>query len=159
MEAHGVWLEEEKQPEAIVDLLKEYRPDILVVTGHDALIGGGKRNFRDINSYRNSKYFVQSVKNARLYEPSRDELVIFAGACQSYFEAILEAGANFASSPTRVFIHAYDPVFIAEKIAFTPINKTVDVSDVISASVTGIEGVGGIETRGRFRLGLPKTPY
>lgn len=159
IEAVGRCIAEDKQHESVVKLIDEYRPDILVLTGHDALIGGGKKDFSDINNYRNSKYYVESVKKARVFEPSRDDLVIFAGACQSYFEAILSAGANFASSPTRIFIHAYDPVFIAEKVAFTPINKTVDVSDAITASVTGIEGVGGLETRGKFRLGLPKTPY
>lgn len=159
IEAVGRCISEDKQQDQVVALIDEYRPDILVLTGHDALIGGGKKDFRDINNYRNSKYFCESVKRARVFEPSRDDLVIFAGACQSCFEAILAAGANFASSPTRIFIHAYDPVFIAEKVAFTPINKTVDVSDAITASVTGIEGVGGLETRGKFRLGLPKTPY
>lgn len=156
IEAVGRHVEESKQPDAVGDLLKEFRPDILVVTGHDALLGG-KRDLKNIESYRNSKYYVQSVINARLFEPSRDDLVIFSGACQSYFEAILTAGANFASSPTRIFIHAYDPVFIAEKVAFTPINKIVDINDAITASVTGIEGVGGVETRGKFRLGLPRT--
>ncbi|MDD4600082.1 Sporulation-specific protease YabG [bioreactor metagenome] len=159
IEANGRCITEDKQKDSVVELLAEYRPDILVLTGHDALIGNGKKDFSDINSYRNSKYFCESVKRARNFEPSRDDLVIFAGACQSYFEAILASGANFASSPTRIFIHAYDPVFIAEKVAFTPINKTVDVSDALTASVTGIEGVGGLETRGKFRLGLPKTPY
>ncbi|GBG58205.1 peptidase [Sporomusaceae bacterium FL31] len=159
IEAAGRCIDEAKQPEHVLALLQEYRPDILVLTGHDALIGGGKKDLKDINNYRNSKYFVEAVRKARSFEPSRDDLVIFAGACQSYFEAILASGANFASSPTRIFIHAYDPVFIAEKVAFTPINKTVDVSDAITASVTGIEGVGGLETRGKFRLGMPKTPY
>lgn len=159
IEAVGRFIEEEKQPDSLLALLKEHRPDILVVTGHDALIGGGKKGFRDINNYRTSKHFVRSVQVAREYIPSRDELVIFAGACQSYFEAILAAGANFASSPNRIFIHAYDPVFIAEKVAFTPIAKTVDINDAITASVTGVEGVGGIETRGKFRLGMPKSPY
>ncbi len=28
----------------------------------------------------------------------------FAGACQSYFEALISAGANFASSPARILI-------------------------------------------------------
>lgn len=156
IEAVGRHVEEENQPDVLVALLKEIRPDILVVTGHDALVGGNK-DLKDVNSYRHSRYYIQSVINARLFEPSRDELVIFAGACQSYFEAILQAGANFASSPNRIFIHAYDPVFIAEKIAFTSINKIVDINDAITASVTGIEGVGGVETRGKFRLGLPKT--
>lgn len=159
IEAEGRYIEEDKQPDALLALLKEYRPDILVVTGHDALIGGGKKGFRDINNYRTSKYFVRCAQIAREFQPSRDDLVIFAGACQSYFEALLAAGANFASSPTRIFIHAYDPVFIAEKVAFTPIGKTVDVNDAITASVTGAEGVGGVETRGKFRLGMPKSPY
>lgn len=159
MEAVGRCIEEARQPEQVINLIDEYRPDILILTGHDALIGNGKKDLKDINHYRNSKYFVESVKKARIFEPARDDLVIFAGACQSYFEALLAAGANFASSPTRIFIHAYDPVFIAEKVAFTPINRTVDIGDAITSSVTGIEGVGGVETRGKFRLGLPKTPY
>jgi spore coat assemly protein len=159
LDAVGRWVEEARQPEQVSALVQEFHPDILVLTGHDALIGNGKKNLSDLSSYRTSQYFVQAVKNARLLQRSRDDLVIFAGACQSYFEAILAAGANFASSPTRIFIHAYDPVFIAEKVAFTPICKTVDISDAITASVTGIDGVGGLETRGKFRLGLPKTPY
>ena len=159
IEAVGKCIEEVKQPVHIAKLVEQYRPDILVITGHDALIGGGKKDLKDIRNYRHSTYFVESVKQARSVEPNRDDLVIFAGACQSHFEAILAAGANFASSPVRIFIHAYDPVFIAEKVAFTPINMTVDVGDAITASVTGIKGVGGIETRGKFRLGLPKTPY
>ncbi len=158
IQAEGRWVEEAKQADVVAGLLEEIRPDILVLTGHDALSGNGKKDINDINNYRNSKHFVAAVKKARQFEPSRDELVIFAGACQSHFEAILHAGANFASSPNRIFIHAYDPVFIAEKVAFTPINKTVDVSDAITASVTGVDGVGGLETRGKFRLGMPKTP-
>ncbi|BBB90317.1 MAG TPA: sporulation peptidase YabG [Methylomusa anaerophila] len=157
IQAAGLWVEETKQPEVVTSLLMQHRPDILVLTGHDAITGNGKKDVSDINNYRNSKNFIAAVTLARVFEPSRDDLVIFAGACQSYFEAILSAGANFASSPNRVFIHAYDPVFIAEKVAFTPINKTVDVSDAIAASVTGVDGVGGVETRGKFRLGMPKT--
>lgn len=164
IKAAGEWIEESKQPERVVALLKQHQPDILILTGHDSLINFGKkskekRNFRDINNYRHSKYFVESVHNARSVRPSVDDLIIFAGACQSYFEAILAAGANFASSPTRIFIHAYDPVFIAEKVAFTPIDKIVDISDAITASVTGADGVGGLETRGKFRVGMPRSPY
>lgn len=157
--AIGEHIAEAKQPERIIELLKLHQPDIMIVTGHDALIGNGKKDFRDINNYRNSKYFIQSVLNARSVRPFKDDLIIFAGACQSYYEAILEAGANFASSPTRIFIHAYDPVFIAEKIAFTSINKVVDVAEAVTASVTGLEGVGGIESRGKFRYAGPKSPY
>jgi spore coat assemly protein len=154
----GKLVTETAQPDVVVDLLKEVQPDILVLTGHDSILGGS-RNFGDLNNYRHSKYFVQAVQNARSYCYSRDELVIFAGACQSHYESILSAGANFASSPQRIFIHCYDPVFIAEKVAFTPINQTVAINDAITSSITGIEGVGGVETRGKFRLGLPKSPY
>jgi len=157
IDAVGRWIEECKHADAITDLLTEHQPDILVMTGHDAISGGSKKDLSDISRYRNSKHFIQAVKKARIFEPSRDNLVIFAGACQSYFEAILHSGANFASSPNRIFIHAYDPVFIVEKIAFTPISKIVDIGGAINASVTGIDGVGGIETRGKLRMGMPKT--
>ena len=43
----------------------------------------------------------------------------FAGACQSHFEALIRAGANFASSPSRINIHALDPVYVVGKISFT----------------------------------------
>ena len=52
---------------------------------------------------------------ARQYESNRDSLIIVAGACQSHFEALLRAGANFASSPARILIHALDPLCIAAK--------------------------------------------
>lgn len=158
IEAYGVNIAEKDQPKKIRKLLMEYNPDILVITGHDGLLKN-KRNFNDIRSYRNSKYFVETVKNARKHEKSRDDLIIFAGACQSHYEEILRAGANFASSPHRVFIHALDPVFIIEKVAYTPINKIISARDVIDATITGIKGIGGVETRGKFREGLPRSPY
>ncbi|HHW03544.1 MAG TPA: sporulation peptidase YabG [Thermoanaerobacterales bacterium] len=158
IEAHGACIPEKEQFKKVHQLLMEYNPDILVITGHDGLIRNS-RNFNDIESYRNSKYFIEAVRVARRFEPSLDELVIFAGACQSHYEGILRAGANFASSPHRVFIHALDPVFIIEKVAFTPINKIVSAKDVIDATITGIKGIGGIETRGKFREGLPRSPY
>ncbi len=156
--AIGQSVPEKKQPEAIWNLLKQHRPDILVLTGHDAYIKNSKP-FQSLDSYRHSIYFVEATRKARQYEPGKDDLVIFAGACQSHYEALLEAGANFASSPQRVLIHALDPVFIMEKIAFTTINSTVNIYEVIQHTITGLDGVGGIETRGKFRLGLPRSPY
>jgi spore coat assembly protein len=158
IKAHGFHVPEQKQPEEVVKYLIEYKPDILVMTGHDGLIKD-RKDFSDINNYRSSKFFVQGVKKAREYEPGRDDLVIFAGACQSHYEALIEAGANFASSPQRVLIHAFDPVFIVEKIAYSSINEVVSLKDIINNTITGIEGVGGVESRGRFRLGYPKSPY
>jgi len=147
-----------QQPQVIKDLLKEYRPDILVLTGHDGMVKG-TQNFKSIDSYRNSKYFVEAVKAARSFEPSYDDLVIFAGACQSYYEAIMDAGANFASSPHRVLIHCMDPVFICEKIAFSSISKFLTAQEALENTITGAKGIGGLQTRGKFREGTPKSPY
>jgi spore coat assembly protein len=119
----------------------------------------GESDYTNINSYRSSRFFVEAVKNARDYEPSLDDLVIFAGACQSFYEALIEAGANFASSPHRVLIHALDPVFICEKVAFASINKVLSIQEAISNTITGIKGIGGLETRGKYRQGFPKSPF
>ncbi|HHT62537.1 MAG: sporulation peptidase YabG [Bacillota bacterium] len=154
----GFSVPEKEQPKVILYYLQKYQPDILVITGHDGLIKEA-RDFKNLDNYRNSRHFIETVKVARRFMPGRDDLVIFAGACQSYYEELLAAGANFASSPRRVFIHIFDPVFIVEKIAFTSIKETLTLNDVLSNTVTGVEGVGGIETRGCFRLGYPKSPY
>jgi len=156
--AYGFNLPEREQPQRVVDLVKEYHPDILVLTGHDSL-KKGTRDFSSLDNYRASKYFIEGVKKVRQLVPGRDDLVIFAGACQSHYEGILAAGANFASSPRRVLIHAYDPVYVVEKLAYTSINESVSIKDIIGTTITGIEGVGGVETRGRYRLGYPKSPY
>lgn len=158
LEAIGKLIPEVKQPQEIVSLLREYRPDILVLTGHDGMVKG-TQNFRSVDSYRNSKYFVETVKIARDFEPSYDDLVIFAGACQSYYEAIMDAGANFASSPHRVLIHCLDPVFICEKIAFCSISKFLTAREALENTITGEKGIGGLQTRGKFREGTPKSPY
>ncbi len=155
---HGYHINEENQAENLMDLLVKHKPDMLVLTGHDGLVKGAE-DYRSIRSYHNSKYFTEAIKVARTYEKSLDDLIIFAGACQSHYEALLDAGANFASSPKRVLIHAYDPVFVMEKIAYTSIYEQIVLKDVISGTVTGFDGIGGLETRGKYRLGLPKSPY
>ncbi|MBP7331640.1 MAG: Sporulation-specific protease YabG [Firmicutes bacterium ADurb.Bin373] len=156
--ADGYNIEEKQQSEVVPELLKKHNPDLLVITGHDGFIKG-KSDFLDINNYYSSRCFVEAVKAARLYEKSRDDLVIFAGACQSHYEAILNAGANFASSPHRVMIHAYDPVFVVEKIAYTSIYDPISIKEIITGTITGFNGIGGMETRGKYRFGVPKSPY
>lgn len=116
-------------------------------------------DFGDLLNYRNSKYFVDSVTNLREYEPNYDDLVIFAGACQSCYESILDAGANFASSPKRVLIHCLDPVFLCERIAYTNIASVVEIEQAIGNTLTGIDGIGGLQTRGKYREGFPKSSY
>ncbi|NFH70388.1 sporulation peptidase YabG [Clostridium botulinum] len=158
LEAVGRCIPESKQPGVIVDLVREIKPDIVVLTGHDGVLKDS-RNYLDLNNYRNSKYYLESIKALRDYNSSYDELVIFAGACQSCYECMLDAGANFASSPSRVLIHCLDPVFVCEKIAYTRIDEIVSIRDVIENTITGIKGIGGLQTRGKYREGYPKSPF
>lgn len=82
-------------------------------------------------------------------------MVIFAGACQSYYEAIISAGANFASAPKRVLIDMMDPIIVAQTIAYTPVDDFVPIANIISNTREGISGIGGIQTRGQYRTGMP----
>ncbi len=158
LRAVGKVIPEARQPKVITKLLEEHNPDILVLTGHDNMVKNAV-NYKDLNNYVNSAYFIEAVRNARHYEPNLDQLVIFAGACQSHFEGLVEAGANYASAPQRVFIHALDPLLIVEQIAFTPLDQVADTKSLILNTVTGIRGIGGIQTKGKLRTGIPKTKF
>lgn len=154
----GECIDEFKQPEVILDLVEFYKPDIVVLTGHDSM-SKDIEDYLDLNFYKNSKYFVDSVKQLREYERDLDNLIIFAGACQSCYELLIEAGANFATSPRRVLVHCLDPVFVCYKIFKTSIDKTVKIDDVLNDTITGFNGVGGVQTRGKYREGFPKSFY
>lgn len=156
--AQVLYIPEKDQPQMINNLLKEYHPDILVLTGHDGIIKKDS-NYRDMESYRHSQSFLEAINKSREYEPDRDALVVIAGGCQSYYEKLIEAGANFASSPERVMIHVLDPVFIAEKIAYTSIYEKLYLPNILDDTVTGSKGIGGIQTKGKLRLGLPRFRY
>ncbi|RKP45457.1 sporulation peptidase YabG [Cohnella endophytica] len=152
--AEGMHCHESQMPQVLFRMLPQFNPDIVVITGHDGLLKQ-REDLQQLSSYKNSLNFVQSVQVAREYERNRDSLVIVAGACQSHFEALLQAGANFASSPGRIMIHALDPVYVAVRSAFTPFRDTVNISDVIAHTISGRQGMGGIETMGRYRIGVP----
>lgn len=141
---------ENRQPQMIYSLLNKYNPDILVVTGHDGMIKKGY-NYNDIYNYRNSKYFVETVIRARKWEQGANKLSIFAGACQSYYEAIMEAGANFASSPARILIDFKDPLIVAEKIATTDANKYITIENIKDELRDGENGISGIGSIGKKR--------
>ena len=159
IEAHGYEMVESEQPKMINKLLNEIYPDILVITGHDGILKGGSNDYSDIKNYRNSKHFIESVKEARRFEPSLDDLIIIAGACQSHYEAILSAGANFASSPDRILIHALDPVKVCGIIALAPIDQVITAQDISVGTLSGIEGIGGVSTKGKYRDVAPKPRY
>ena len=140
---------ENKQPMVVGNLVKRYKPDILVITGHDGMIKNGT-GFTDIYNYRNSRYFINTVKIAKKWVlNSGKDLVIFAGACQSYYEALVSAGANFASSPARVLIDFMDPLIVAEKVATTEEYKYITIKDIADELRDGTKGVGGIGARGK----------
>ncbi len=152
---HGLLIPEKEQPKAVPYYLEKYRPGILVITGHDSLLKGAT-DLNNLDNYRSSAYFAEATKKARQYQPDQDALVIFAGACQSCYEELIRAGANYASSPKRVFIHLFDPVLVIARIAFTSIKDVLTADSITEATVSGSDGIGGIETRGQFRLGFPR---
>lgn len=140
-----------RQPHIIKDMLLKYNPDVLVMTGHDSMIKSGV-NFYNIHNYRNSKYFIQAVSEARKIRPSHNDLPIFAGACQSFFEAIISSGANFASSPARILIDYMDPLMVATKIATTSQNKFITINDIVSDLRDGKKSIDGIGAMGKKML-------
>ena len=141
----GYFFEEKEIPNKITGLLVKHKPDILVITGHDS--------YRNINieEFKNSENFIKAVHKARIYEPDKDALVIFAGACQSYYEALIESGANFASSPKRLSINVLDPVKIAILVATTHVGSYLDINEVLSVTTNKNSGIGGIDTKGVAR--------
>ncbi len=148
IKARGYFLQESNFAVKIEEYLQTFKPDILIITGHD-----GYENTD--HKYYTSHYFIETVKRARNYENDLDNLVIFAGACQSYYDELIKYGANFASSPQGEFIHFLDPVLVVEKIAYTPIREYISVKDIIKTTITGEGGIGGVETRGKLRLIYP----
>ena len=142
---------ENQQPYVVRRLLERYKPDILIVTGHDSMIKNGS-DYNNIYNYRNSRHFINTVKEARKWGSNSDKLVIFAGACQSYFEAIMLAGADFASSPGRILIDFIDPLIVAEKVATTENYKYVTEKQIIDEIKEGREGIGGVGVKGKKRI-------
>ena len=106
-------------------------------------------DFNDIYNYRNSRYFVNTVKEARKNLKLKKDLVIFAGACQSYYEELINAGANFASSPARILIDFIDPLIVAEKVATTDRTKFVSSNEIAKEIKEGDKGIGGVGAMGK----------
>jgi len=154
LQVHGVHVNEKNMASEIGPLIERIQPNIIVITGHDSYVQS-KGEKGDLRAYRHSKDFQETVREARRINPDLDQLVIFAGACQSHFESLIRAGANYASSPLRVNIHALDPVYVAAKIAYTPFMEIVNVWEVLRNTLTGEKGMGGVETKGLMRTGMP----
>lgn len=153
--AVGKKIEESEVPKQIKSLLLDYQPDIVIITGHDAYYPK-KGGIGDIKNYRNTEYFVKAVKEARKVEKSHEKLVIIAGACQSNYEELIRAGANFASSPKRINIHALDPAIIATVLAMSERNKEIDLVSLLEKTKYGANGMGGIISNGMMYVGFPR---
>ena len=146
--AYGIYLNENDFTNNIRNYLDKYNPDILVITGHDSI-----RNGRD---YKNTSNFVNAVKEARKFEKSHEKLLIIAGACQSNYEELIKAGANFASSPKRINIHALDPAIVASSLSFSDKNNNIDLINILEKTKYGSDGMGGIITKGTMYVGYPR---
>lgn len=152
VKAYGVLCFENDLESNIKNYLEIYKPDILVITGHDAYY----RKRKDNEKYKNTKNFVLAVQEAREYEKSQDKLLIIAGACQSNYEELIKAGANFASSPKRVNIHALDPAIIATSLSFSDKRKDIDLINILNKTKYKTDGMGGIITKGTMYVGYPR---
>ncbi len=155
IKANGICIQEQKIASKIKPLIMEFRPDIIVITGHDAYYSK-KNDIKNLENYENTGNFVKAIKEARKYEKNQDKLIIIAGACQSNYEELIKAGANFASSPKRINIHALDPAIIASSLAFSDRNQSIDLIHVIEKTKYGSDGVGGIITSGTMYVGYPR---
>lgn len=142
--AFGVYSPEEQMATNIEKYLEDINPDIVVITGHDSSIK------------QNSKYFSDAVKACRKYQKDYDKLIIVAGACQSEYEKLIKSGANFASSPKKINIHALDPAIIALSLSLLDKNKNVDLIELLSKTSNGKDGMGGVNTKGVMTIGYPR---
>ncbi len=153
--AYGVTLQEKDISSNIYEYLNEINPDIVVITGHDAYFKKRKNSLKE-DEYKNSNNFIKAVLEARKYEKSQEKLIIIAGACQSNYEELIKAGANFASSPKRINIHALDPAIVASLIALSNKSESIDLLKIINSTKYKEEGIGGIITNGTMYVGYPR---
>ena len=148
-------------PEASIHIkikehLEKIKPDVLVITGHDAYYENDEDDYLNPKNYKNSKNFVKAVKIAREYEKDQEKLIIIEGACQSNYEELIKAGSNFASSPRRINIHALDPAIIASSVCLSKKNEPIDLMKILSRTKYGKDGIGGIITNGTMYVGYPR---
>ncbi len=146
--ANGYADREENFSKVIVSLVEQYQPDIIIITGHDSY---NNKGIKDLFNYVNTSNFINTLREIRK-RYSKDDIFVFAGACQSNFEALIANGANFASSPKRVNIHAYDPAIVGIIASYSPFSSIIKMEDVIYHSESEDLGIGGIESYGKMRL-------
>lgn len=152
LSANGYVFKENDMPTNIEKLIKKHKPNILVITGHDAYYKN-KKNGKD---YKNSSYYKECVKIARKVEPNHEHLIIISGACQSDFEGLIASGSTFASSPKHINIHALDPAIIASYVALSEKNKLINLEETLEKTKYGHDGIGGLDVCGMMIKGYPR---
>lgn len=146
--AYGISIKEDKFYLNVIDLIKKVRPNIVILTGHDSY---NNKGLTDLTNYKNTINFIKAIVKIREFY-SLDDICIYAGACGSNFEALIAAGANFASSIDRNNIEAYDPAIVGILAAITPMTKAIDIESLYNFSKMKKGSIGGIETHGKMRL-------
>ena len=143
--AYPMLCKEEKMSSDILMGKIDFKPDVIVITGHDYFYGD---DIKDVKNYMNSGYFADSVLSAKEKYPNS---TIIAGACQSLFEILIARGASFASSPKRKNIHVYDPAIIAIALCTTSHKQIVDFKKM-GKYIDDLESAfGGVETFGKMK--------
>lgn len=109
-----------------------------------------------LSDYKNSRFFVESIKAARKVYKDYDDPVIFAGGCQSNYKALMNVGANVASSHKKSLINVYDPVYVASILSTASISTIFDLNRLPESGLFSDADIGGLETRGKCRLIKPR---
>lgn len=143
---YGYLIKEDNYEDKIIKLINKHKPDIVVITGHDAY-------YKDKNKYKNSNYFIDAVREIR---KNNNEVIIIAGACQSDFISLIKSGSTFASSPKHINIHALDPAIIASNIALTNNTKIIDIKELLDKTKYGSNGIGGTIINGVMKTVYPR---
>lgn len=146
--AQGILSKEENMYKIVLNEINRTRPNIVVLTGHDSY---NKNNINDLSNYRHTIDYMNAIIKIR-EKHSIDDILIFAGACGSNFEALIASGANFASSINRENIEAYDPAIIAVLAAITPFNQIIDINSFCKYTKMNKGSIGGVESNGKMRL-------
>lgn len=149
LKCNGYIYKESEFSKNIINKIKLHDPNIVVITGHDAFN-------KKTHKYRNSLYFIDTVKEIRKYYKDVNGILIVAGACQSDYVNLIKAGSTFASSPSGINIHCLDPAIIATSLALSDFDKLIDIKSVLSNTNSNFDGYGGIIINGKLIKGFPR---
>jgi len=152
--ARCLYVPEKAQSSVVQELCQNYGANVVVVTGHDGRFKSHPHQ-DSLAYYHNSQAFCASVEALRSTRPDKDDLAIVAGACQSYYEALINRGSNFASSPGRILIDIFDPCIVAVHLATTGVQNFLEPEGIVNATKGKSLGMGGVESQGKARALFP----